>query len=138
MSGRKECREYPHCGRPGGRLSVCSTIVALITDLHMLAHAVAIFMYTGTHLHCKKTAIHGASRQIFRSGQPGKVVMHLIHSLTLSLLMSYIYGAPCKARNFNVIYMDLCLATLKAASFFTAKCFKIESMQKVFLGHSCV
>jgi hypothetical protein len=27
--------------------------------------------------------------------------------LTLSLLMSYIYryGAPCKARNFNVVYM---------------------------------
>jgi hypothetical protein len=32
----------------------------------------------------------------------------------------YIYGAPCKARNFNVvyIYMDLRLATLKAASFY--------------------
>jgi hypothetical protein len=38
--------------------------------------------------------------------------------LTLSLLMSYIYGAPCKARNFNVVYMDLCLATLKAVSFY--------------------
>jgi hypothetical protein len=25
--------------------------------------------------------------------------------LTLSLLMTYIYGAPCKARNFNVIYI---------------------------------
>jgi hypothetical protein len=25
--------------------------------------------------------------------------------LTLSLLMLYIYGAPCKARNFNVIYI---------------------------------
>jgi hypothetical protein len=24
---------------------------------------------------------------------------------TLSLLMSYIYGAPCKARNFNVVYI---------------------------------
>jgi hypothetical protein len=29
----------------------------------------------------------------------------LFPSLTLSLLMSYIYGAPCKARNFNVIYI---------------------------------
>jgi hypothetical protein len=40
--------------------------------------------------------------------------------LTLSPLMSYIYGAPCKARNFNVvyIYMDLRLATLKAVSFY--------------------
>jgi hypothetical protein len=26
-------------------------------------------------------------------------------SLTLSLLMSYVYGAPCKARNFNVVYI---------------------------------
>jgi hypothetical protein len=25
--------------------------------------------------------------------------------LTLSLLMSYIYGASCKARNFNIIYI---------------------------------
>jgi hypothetical protein len=25
--------------------------------------------------------------------------------LTLSLLMSYICGAPCKARNFNVVYI---------------------------------
>jgi hypothetical protein len=48
----------------------------------------------------------------------------LILELTLSLLMSYIYGAPCKARNFNVvyiyiyIYMDLRLATLKVVSFY--------------------
>jgi hypothetical protein len=37
---------------------------------------------------------------------------------TLSLLMSYTCGAPCKARYFNVvyIYMDLGLATLKADS----------------------
>jgi hypothetical protein len=34
--------------------------------------------------------------------------------------MSYIYGAPCEARNFNVVYsyMDLRLATLKAVSFY--------------------
>jgi hypothetical protein len=41
--------------------------------------------------------------------------------LTLNLLMSYIGGAPCKPRNFNVIYatyIDLCLATLKAVSFY--------------------
>jgi hypothetical protein len=43
--------------------------------------------------------------------------------LTLSLIM-YIYGDPCKARNFNVvyiyiyIYMNLRLATLKAVSFY--------------------
>jgi hypothetical protein len=33
--------------------------------------------------------------------------------------MSYIYGAPCKARNFNVVYMDLRLATLKAVSLYS-------------------
>jgi len=27
------------------------------------------------------------------------------HSLTLRLLMSYIYGAPSKARNANVVYI---------------------------------
>jgi hypothetical protein len=34
--------------------------------------------------------------------------------------MSYIlvYGAPCKARNFNVVYIYLRLATLKAVSFY--------------------
>ena len=39
---------------------------------------------------------------------------HLI-ILTLRLLMSYIYGAPSKAKNANFvyIYMDLRLATLK-------------------------
>ena len=40
----------------------------------------------------------------------------------INLLMSYIYGAPRKARNFNVyiyiyIYVDLHLAMLKAISF---------------------
>jgi hypothetical protein len=29
----------------------------------------------------------------------------LLPKLTHSLLMSYIYGAPCKARNFNVVYI---------------------------------
>jgi hypothetical protein len=47
--------------------------------------------------------------------------MSPILGLTLSLLM-YIYGAHCKARNFNVvyiyIYIDLRLATLKAAPFY--------------------
>jgi hypothetical protein len=31
--------------------------------------------------------------------------INIITTLTLSLLMSYIYGAPCKARNFNVVYI---------------------------------
>jgi hypothetical protein len=38
--------------------------------------------------------------------------------LTLSLLISYIYGAPCKARNFNFVCMNLLLAMLKVISFY--------------------
>jgi len=34
----------------------------------------------------------------------GTPVPHYPHFLTLRLLMSYIYGAPSKARNANVIY----------------------------------
>jgi hypothetical protein len=30
---------------------------------------------------------------------------YIIWLLAFSLLMSYIYGAPCKARNFNVVYI---------------------------------
>jgi hypothetical protein len=54
---------------------------------------------------------------VFTTRRPN--VNHLIATshLTLSLLM-YICGAPCKARNFNVIYMDLRLATLKSVSFY--------------------
>jgi hypothetical protein len=32
--------------------------------------------------------------------------------------MSYIYGAPCEAKNFNIAYIYLRLATLKAGSFY--------------------
>jgi hypothetical protein len=41
------------------------------------------------------------------SAQTGTNQMHsidYIQILTLSLL-SYIYGAPCKARNFNIVYI---------------------------------
>jgi hypothetical protein len=57
--------------------------------------------------------------------------------LTLSLLMC-IYGAPCKARNFNVVYMyGLEFGNAESRLFlFDAQCFNIESMQKVFLCHS--
>jgi hypothetical protein len=57
--------------------------------------------------------------------------------LTLSLSMSYIYGAPCKARNFNVYIWTYVWQRWKL-SLFAAQCFNIESVQKVFLCHSCV
>jgi hypothetical protein len=60
--------------------------------------------------------------------------------LTLSLLMSYIYGAPCKARNFNVVYIyGPTFGNAEIRLFlFAAQCFNTESMQKVILWHICV
>jgi hypothetical protein len=60
--------------------------------------------------------------------------------LTLSLPMSYIYGAPCKARNFNVVFLHgPTFGNAESRLFlFAAQCFNIESMQKVFLCHSYV
>jgi hypothetical protein len=54
--------------------------------------------------------------------------------------MSYIYGAPCKALNFNVVYIyGPTFGNAESRLFlFTAQCFNIESMQNVFLCHSCV
>jgi hypothetical protein len=67
-------------------------------------------------------------------------------SLTLSLLMLYIYGAPCKARNFNIVYICMYIYMYGPMSgnaeshlfLFAAQCFKTESMHKVILWHSCV
>jgi hypothetical protein len=54
--------------------------------------------------------------------------------------MSYIYGAPCKARNFNIVYVyGLTFGNTASRRFlFAAQCFNTELMQKVFLCHSCV
>ena len=62
--------------------------------------------------------------------------------------MSYIYGAPSKARNANVvyiyIYIYICMygPTFGNAesrlSVFAAQCFNTEPLQSVFLCHICV
>ena len=59
--------------------------------------------------------------------------------LTLRLLISYIYGAPSKARNANVV----CIWTYvwqhwNSLFLFAAQCFNTESMQRGFLCHICV
>jgi hypothetical protein len=54
----------------------------------------------------RNTIIH-----TFKELDTGDYMLNLITDrniqleLTLSLLMSYIYGAPCKARNVNVVYI---------------------------------
>jgi hypothetical protein len=52
----------------------------------------------------------------------------------------YIYGAPCEARNFNVVYIyGPMFGSAESRLFlFAAQCFNTESMQKVILWHSCV
>jgi hypothetical protein len=64
------------------------------------------------------------------------------NKLTLSLLMYIqVYGAPCKARNFNVVYIVYRPTFGNAESrliLFVAECFNTESMQKVILWHSRV
>ena len=59
--------------------------------------------------------------------------------LTLRLLMSYIYGAPSKARDANVVYIWTYVWQLWNSLFlFAAQCFNTESMQRGFLCHICV
>jgi hypothetical protein len=100
---------------------------------HVNDRAIPVFMSVGSELYiyllhnvstlnqCRKLSCvtvvckHFASYQGYLNYR-----WDLIRRLTLSLLMSYIYGAPCKVRNFNVIYihMYLRLATLRAISFY--------------------
>ena len=59
-------------------------------------------------------------------------------TLTLRLLM-YIYGAPSKARNANVVYIWTYVWQRRNSLFlFAAQCFNTESMQRGFLCHICV
>jgi hypothetical protein len=60
--------------------------------------------------------------------------------LTLSLLMSYIYGVLCKARNFNVLYIygPTFGKAVSRLFLFVVLCFNTESMQKLFLCYSFV
>ena len=59
--------------------------------------------------------------------------------LTLRLLMSYIYGAPSKARNANIVYIwTYVWQRWNSLFLFAAQCFNIESMQRGFLCHICV
>jgi hypothetical protein len=70
--------------------------------------------------------------------------------LTLNLLILYIYiyiyiyvcVAPCKTRDFNVVYTFIYEPTFGNAEsrlfLFASQCFNTEPMQKCFLCHSCV
>jgi hypothetical protein len=58
----------------------------------------------------------------------------------MSYIYIYIYGAPCKARNFKFVYIyGPTFGNAESRLFLSAaQCFNTESMQKVFLYHSCV
>ena len=60
-------------------------------------------------------------------------------SLTLRLLISYIYGASSKARNANVVYIwTYVWHRWNSLFLFAAQCFNTESMQRSFLCHICL
>ena len=79
----------------------------------------------GTRNHC---SLDTTPQRIVRGGK-----------LTLRLLMSYIYGAPNKARNVNVVYIwTYVWQRWNSLFLFAAQCFNTESMQRGFLCHICV
>ena len=68
-----------------------------------------------------------------------ELILFLKTTLTLRLLMSYIYGAPSKARNAKVVYIwTYVWQRWKSLFLFAAQCFNTESMQRGFLCHICV
>ena len=66
-------------------------------------------------------------------------VLQQVQCLTLRLLMSYniyIYGAPSKARNANVVYIwTYVWQRWNSLFLFAAQCFNTELMQRGFLCH---
>jgi hypothetical protein len=59
--------------------------------------------------------------------------------LTLNLLMSYIYGAPCKAINFNVVYICTYVwQHWKPSLSICCTIFQHRINAELFLCHSCV
>ena len=66
-------------------------------------------------------------------------IIHVTSILTLRLLMSYIHGAPSKARNANVVYIwTYVWQRWNSLFLFSAQCFNTKSMQRGFLCHICV
>src|SRR5215510_4628647 len=87
-----------------------------------------------THM-LTKCMVQGAKSPV-KKNSSGSVARR---DLTLRLLMAYIYGAPSKARNFNIYIYGPTFGSAESHLFlFAAQCFNTESMQKVFLCHSCV
>ena len=76
---------------------------------------------------------------LFRPLLQTGIKLPLLESLTLRLLMSYIYGAPSKARNPNVVYIwTYVWQRWNSLFLFATQCFNTESMQRGFLCHICV
>jgi hypothetical protein len=65
---------------------------------------------------------------------------HGVGHLTLSLLMSYKRGAPCKARNFNVVYIYIYIWTYVESRLFlfAAQCFNANQCRNYPVAQLCV
>jgi hypothetical protein len=87
-----------------------------------------------------KLPIQGTPGFVPGDGVALTTYLPLVSRLTLSLLMSYIYGAPCTARNFNVVYIyGPTFGNAESRLFlFAVQCFNTESVQKVLLCNRCM
>ena len=105
---------------------------SFLEDFHCQCHVLSYYAYPltlafgflMTNRHFLKTSSMDVWRPQFKS------------ILTLRLLISYIYGAPSKARNDNVVYIWTYVWQRWNSLFrFAAQCFNTESMQRGFLCH---
>jgi hypothetical protein len=105
-----------------GTTTQCACFGSVVLSVHDMCHLLVIILFCVYHSHRTRTI------------------------LTLSLLMSYIYI-------YIYIYMEILVKPEMLTSYvygptfgnaesrlflFAAQCFNIESMQKVFMRHSCV
>jgi hypothetical protein len=80
-----------------------------------------------------------ANQVVFKECHKEVTVAATASCVTLSLLKSYIYGAPCKAEILTSYIYGLTFRNAESRLFlFAAQCYDIEPMQKVFLCNSCV
>ena len=102
----------------------------------MSKHVKSIWSFTFLLKENKSLKIRGQKEDVGKNKNiNGKTRAHL----TLRLLMSYIYGAPSKARNANVVYIWTYVWQRWNSLFLSAaQCFNTESMQRGFLCHICV
>ena len=105
--------------------------------LHFIRHLKTIInkMYNKTNINADKSLSFLTRYNALILPDPLLVRSTLI----LRLLILYIYGAPSRARNANVVYIwTYVWQSWNSLCLFAAQCFNTESMQRGFLCQICV